>query len=48
MRRIFFVRDDIVVVFYYLVIDDMVDVKGDKGEVWKVRVFSFNLRRKII
>lgn len=48
MRRIFPVRDDTVVVPYYPVIDDMVDVKGDNGEVWKARVLSFNLRRKII
>ena len=48
VRRIFPVRDDTVVVPYYPVIDDMVDVKGDNGEVWKAHVLSFNLRRKII
>ena len=36
------------VVPYYPVTDDMVDVKGDNGEVWKAHVLSFNLRRKII
>ena len=34
------------VVPYYPVTDDMVDVKGDNGEVWKAHVL--NLRRKII
>ena len=42
MRRIFPVRDETVVVPYYPVTDDMVDVKGDNGEVWKARVLSFN------
>lgn len=44
MRPIFPVREDTVVVAYYPVTDDMVDVKGDNGEVWKACVLSFNLR----
>lgn len=48
MRRIFPVQCDTVVVPYYPVTDDMVNVKRDDGEVWKACVLSFSLRRKVI
>ena len=48
MRRIFPVQADKVVVPYYPVNDDMVNVKGDDVQVWKARVLSFNLRRQVI
>ena len=48
MRRIFPIQCDTVVVPYYPVTDDMVNVKGDNGEVWKAHVLSFSLTRKVI
>lgn len=48
MRRIFPVAVDTVVVPYFPVADDMVNVKGDDGAVWKARVLTFSLRRQVV
>ena len=47
MRRIFPVSADQVVVPYYPVLNDMVEVQGD-GEVWKAKVVNFSVERHII
>ena len=45
MRRVFPVTEGTVVVPYYPVVHDMVDVKGHDGQIWKACVLSFNLTR---
>ena len=45
MRRVFPVTEGTVVVPYYPVVNDMIKIKGDDGQVWKARVLSFNLTR---
>lgn len=45
MRRIFLISVGIVVVFYYFVWNDMIEVRGDDEDLlWKVFVFVFNMR----
>lgn len=43
MQRVFPVTEGTVVVPYYPVVNDMIKIKGDDGQVWKARVLSFNL-----
>ena len=45
MRRVFPVIEGTVVVPYYPVVHDMVEIKGNDGQVWKACVLSFNLTR---
>lgn len=45
MRRVFPVTEGTVVVPYYPVVHDMVEIKGNDGQVWKACVLSFNLTR---
>lgn len=45
MRRVFPVTEGTVVVPYYPVVHDMVEIKGDHGQIWKACVLSFNLTR---
>lgn len=47
MRRIFPVSAETVVVPYYPVVNDMVDIQGD-GEVWKAKVVGFSLSQQSI
>lgn len=47
MRRIFPISEDLVVIPYYPVINDMVNIQGDE-EVWKARVVKFSIENKII
>ena len=48
MRRVFPVTEGTVVVPYYPVVHDMVEVKGNDGQVWKAYVQSFNLTRSSV
>ena len=48
MRRVFPVTEGTVVVPYYPVVHDMVEVKGNDGQVWKAYVQSFNLTRSTV
>lgn len=48
MRRIFPVAVDTVVVPYFPVANDMVNVKGDDGAVWKARVLTYSLRGQVV
>ncbi|KAL9976592.1 hypothetical protein ACROYT_G013913 [Oculina patagonica] len=45
MRRVFPVTEGTVVVPYYPVVHDMVEIKGNDGQVWKACALSFNLTR---
>lgn len=45
LRKTFEVTEGTVVVPYYPVVNDMIKIKGDDGQVWKARVLSFNLTR---
>lgn len=49
MRRIFLISVGIVVVFYYFVWNDMIEVRGDDEDLlWKVFVFVFSMRWRIV
>lgn len=48
MRRVFPVTEGTVVVPYYPVVHDMVEIKGDHGQIWKACVLSFNLTRSTV
>ena len=43
MQRVFPVTEGTVVVSHYPVVHNMVEIKGDDGQVWKACILSFNL-----